>query len=64
LRNPSASGPAITRSLDHRIANLDGDFNYGTHPILDFSGLPEGAGRISTSPMRWASRLFVFQPWL
>jgi hypothetical protein len=41
--------------LDHRIANLDGDFNYGTHPILDFSGLPEGAGRISTSPMRWSS---------
>ena len=41
--------------FEHRISNLDGDFNYGTHPILDLSALPEGAGRISTSPFHWAS---------
>ncbi len=40
---------------EHRISNLEGDFNYGNHPILDLSGLREGAGRISTSPFRWAS---------
>lgn len=60
------SGATIEKSLhvrpghhalyvEHRIANLDGEFNYGTHPILDLSGLPEGDGRISTSPLRWAS---------
>lgn len=41
--------------FEHRISNLDGDFNYGNHPILDLSGLPEGAGRITVSPFRWAS---------
>lgn len=40
---------------EHRISNLDGDFNYGTHPILDLSGLEDGAGRITTSPFHWAS---------
>jgi hypothetical protein len=40
---------------EHRISNLAGDFNYGTHPILDLSGLPEGAGRVTTSPFRLAS---------
>jgi len=40
---------------EHCISNLAGDYNYGTHPILDFSGLPEGAGRITTSPFHWAS---------
>lgn len=40
---------------DHRVANLEGDFNYGTHPILDFSHLPEGGGRVTTSAFRWAS---------
>jgi hypothetical protein len=40
---------------EHRIANLGGEFNYGTHPILDLSGLPAGSGRITTSPFRWAS---------
>lgn len=41
--------------LEHRISGLDGDYNYGTHPILDLSAIPEGAGRISVSPFRWAS---------
>lgn len=41
--------------VEHRISGLEGRYNYGTHPILDLSGLPEGAGRISVSPFRWAS---------
>ena len=41
--------------LEHRISNLEGDFNFGTHPILDLSALPDGGGGISTSPFRWAS---------
>ena len=40
---------------EHRITGLDGDFSYGTHPVLDLSGLPPGAGRITTSPFHWAS---------
>jgi len=41
--------------VEHRISGLEGRYNYGTHPIIDLSGLPEGAGRISVSPFRWAS---------
>ncbi len=41
--------------MEHRISGLAGNHSYGTHPILDFSGLAEGAGRISTSEFRWAS---------
>lgn len=62
----SDSGASIEKTLstrhghhaiyaEHRISNLDGEFNYGTHPILDLSGLPEGAGRVTTSPFHWAS---------
>ncbi len=40
---------------EHRISGLAGDFNYGNHPILDLSGLPECTGRVSVSPFRWAS---------
>jgi hypothetical protein len=40
---------------EHRISGLDGDFNYGNHPILDLSGLPTQAGRVTVSPFRWAS---------
>jgi len=40
---------------EHLISNLSGDFNYGNHPILDLSHLPKNAGRITTSPFRWAS---------
>lgn len=41
--------------IENRIENLEGDFSYGNHPILDFSHIPEGAGRVSTSPFHWAS---------
>jgi hypothetical protein len=41
--------------LEHQISNAEGAFNYGTHPILDFSGLAEGAGRVTVSPFHWAS---------
>jgi hypothetical protein len=41
--------------IEHRISQLDGDYNYGTHPVHDLSGLPEGAGRISVSPFRYAA---------
>ncbi len=40
---------------EHRISGLEGDFSYGNHPILDLSGLPESAGRVSTSAIRWGS---------
>lgn len=62
----SDSGASIEKTLstrpghhavyaEHRISHLDGEYNYGTHPVLDLSGLPEGAGRISVSPFRYAS---------
>ena len=37
---------------EHRISNLDGEYNYGTHPVLDLSA---SAARISVSPFRYAS---------
>jgi len=40
---------------EHRISNLEGNFSYGNHPILDLSNLPEGAARVTVSPFRWAS---------
>jgi hypothetical protein len=40
---------------EFRIAGLDGDYNYGTHPILDFSREAPGGARISTSPFVWAA---------
>lgn len=40
---------------EHRVSNLDGDYNYGTHPIIDLSGLADGGGRVTTSPFHWAS---------
>ena len=41
--------------LEHQISNLSGDFSYGTHPMLDFTGLSHGAGRVTVSPFHWAS---------
>lgn len=41
--------------FEHEISNLEGDFSYGNHPIIDFSGLPECTGRVSISPFKWAS---------
>lgn len=40
---------------EHRISGVEGRFSYGNHPILDFSNLAEGEGRVSVSPFRWAS---------
>lgn len=41
--------------FEYEISGADGDFSYGNHPILDFSGLPEGTGRVTTSAFHWAS---------
>lgn len=41
--------------IEHRISNLDGDFSYGNHPVLDLSSLREEAGRVTVSPFRWGS---------
>lgn len=41
--------------LEHVISGLSGRWSYGSHPILDFSPLADGAGRVATSPFRWAS---------
>ncbi len=41
--------------LTHLIDGLEGDWSYGTHPILDLSRLPAGSARLSVSPFRWAS---------
>ncbi len=40
---------------EHRISGAEGRYSYGNHPILDFSSLAEGEGRVSVSPFRWAS---------
>ena len=41
--------------VEHRVSGVEGVYNYGTHPILDFSTLQNGQGRVSVSPFRWAS---------
>lgn len=41
--------------IEHKISGASGSFSYGTHPVLDFSAVAEREGRISTSPMVWAS---------
>lgn len=41
--------------IAHQIVGLEGDWSYGTHPILDLSNLPSGTARLSVSPFRWAS---------
>ncbi|MGE9267887.1 MAG: hypothetical protein ACQKBY_07300 [Verrucomicrobiales bacterium] len=41
--------------LEHEITGLTGAWSYGSHPVLDLSGLEEGQGRVSVSPFRWAS---------
>lgn len=40
---------------EHRISGVEGHYSYGSHPILDFSSLAEGQGRVTTSPFRWGS---------
>lgn len=39
--------------IEHVVTGLEGEWSYGSHPILDFSGVPDG--RVSVSPFRWAS---------
>lgn len=41
--------------LDHQITGLQGDWSYGTHPILDFSELDDGEARIATSAFDFGS---------
>lgn len=40
---------------EHVMRGVEGAYSYGTHPILDFSGLSEGEGRVSVSGFRWGS---------
>lgn len=40
---------------EHLISGLSGSWNYGNHPVLDFSAMDEGEGRVATSSFRWAS---------
>ena len=41
--------------LEHLIENLSGEWNYGNHPVLDLSAVPEGGARVAVSDFRWAS---------
>lgn len=41
--------------MSHHIDGLEGEWSYGTHPILDLSSLPPNSARLSVSPFRWAS---------
>jgi len=41
--------------IEHEISGANGSFSYGTHPVLDFSGVAEREARISTSPVVWGS---------
>ncbi|YCM43588.1 hypothetical protein V2O64_19970 [Verrucomicrobiaceae bacterium 227] len=41
--------------IQNTVTGLSGDWSYGSHPILDFSKMPEGEGRVSTSAFRWGS---------
>lgn len=40
---------------EHRISGAAGRYSYGNHPVIDFTGMPEGAARISVSPFRFGS---------
>ena len=41
------------------ISKLAGEFNYGTHPILDLSGLPEGSALVARMSARASRRYSV-----
>jgi len=41
--------------IEHLISGVDGQFNYGNHPILDLSSLAVKKARLSTSPFIWGS---------
>ena len=40
---------------EHRISGVEGRYSYGNHPVIDFSTLADGEGRVSVSPFRWGS---------
>jgi len=40
---------------EHLIEGLIGRWNYGNHPVLDLSSVPEGGARVATSPFKWGS---------
>lgn len=57
--------PVVTKEVsvkdDHNafyqeftISGVEGEWSFGTHPIIDFSKMPKGGSRISSSPIRWA----------
>lgn len=59
------SSPVVTKEVSVRdgdnalyqeftISGVEGEWSYGTHPIIDFSKMPQGRSRISTSPIHWA----------
>ena len=54
-KNFSVESNQYALYIEHKIAGIEGSYNYGSHPILDLSNLREGQGKISTSPFRWAS---------
>ena len=65
-QNTSDTGATVHRTIsvvdghhavyaEHVITNLEGQWNYGNHPILDLSQVPAGTARIATSPFRWGS---------
>lgn len=41
--------------VEHWVSGLEGNWNYGNHPVLDFSDLAVGQGRLAVSSFRWAS---------
>jgi hypothetical protein len=41
--------------VEHIVHGLEGRWNYGSHPILDLSAVPEGAARVSVGPFSWGS---------
>lgn len=61
----SHTNPVITKEVcvkdghnafyqEFTISGVAGEWSYGTHPIIDFSDMPTGSARISSSPIRWA----------
>lgn len=66
FQKSSDTGATVTKRLtlvdgqhaiysEHIIENLEGNWSYGNHPILDLSKIPSGAGRVATSAFRFGS---------
>lgn len=41
--------------LEHQISGLTGEWNYGTHPILEFNEMKDGEARVATSAFDFGS---------